>query len=115
MISRTTLLFIIVSVLLVIGYVFANKVQTEIVEDKVIKLVEHLEINRNKGNKATNYRYMVVCEKETYIVESNIFQGKFNNSDIFYRIQEGKTYRFKVSGIGKSFATDYRNIIEVLP
>jgi hypothetical protein len=62
----------------------------------------------------TEYRYLVITDKGTFICESNIFQGKFNNSDIFWRIQKDSTYsNVTVSGIGKSFLFDYQNIINI--
>lgn len=111
--NKSLLLFLVVFALLFIGYIY-NKTNSQIVQDKVIKLVEHPVIGGSPDNPKISYRYLVVCEKETFIVESNIFKGKFNNSDVFYRLKEGETYTFKVTGIGKSFVSDYRNIIDIV-
>ena len=62
----------------------------------------------------TDYRYLVITDKGTFICESNMLQGKFNNSDIFYHIQKDSTYsEMKVSGFGKGFLFDYQNILEI--
>lgn len=61
----------------------------------------------------TEYRYLVVTNKGTFICESSILYGKFNNSDIFWHLKEGSSYTMTVVGVGKSFLFDYANIIEV--
>ena len=58
-------------------------------------------------------RYLVVTDKETFICGPSMLNGKFNNSDIFFRLKVGEKYHFKVAGFGKTMFTDYRNIIEM--
>jgi hypothetical protein len=62
----------------------------------------------------TEIRYLVITDKETFVCESSLLNGKFNNTDIFYRLKKDSTYNFKVSGTGKSAFTEYRNILEIL-
>lgn len=65
-------------------------------------------------NKTTEYRYIIITDKGTFIVVNNLIQGKFNNSDIFYRIKKDSVYKeVIVSGYGKSILFDYQNIIEI--
>ncbi len=80
----------------------------------VIELLSQQKISGGgKSSMRTTFRYIVVCTNETFVCESAMLQGKFDNSNIFFRLKKGQTYRFKVCGIGKGFFTDYRNIIEV--
>jgi len=58
-------------------------------------------------------RYLIFTEKETFENTDSIAFFKFNSSDIYGRIDEGKTYRAKVSGIRVPFFSWYRNIIEI--
>jgi len=89
--------------------------KTDIVRDcKVIKLQQQQIISSSDGSVSTEIRYLIITDKETFICESSLLNGKFNNSDIFWRLKEGDTYTFKVCGMGKSMLTDYRNILEVL-
>lgn len=92
-----------------------NDSKTETVQKcKVEKLVQQQIISGDKDNLSTDIRYLVVTDKETFICESSMLNGKFNNSDIFWHLKEGETYNFKVCGMGKSMVTDYRNILEVV-
>lgn len=79
---------------------------------KVERLVQQQILDGNNGSVSTGYRYLVITNKETFISESSLLNGKFNNSDIFWRLKEGETYNFTVVGYGKTYFTDYRNIIE---
>lgn len=79
----------------------------------VKKLVQQFLIKGEGSTLQTEIRYLVVTDKETFICENSYLNNKFNNSDLFFNLKEGSTYEFKVAGIGKSFCTDYRNILEV--
>ena len=81
---------------------------------KVINLQQQNVIKNDEGIISTRIRYLVITNKETFVCENAYLQGKFNNSDIFYRLQKDSTYNFKVAGVGKSMLTDYRNIIEII-
>lgn len=71
-------------------------------------------IKGSGNNMSTEIRYLVITNKGTFICESNLIQGKFNNSDIFWHIKKDSTYaNMKVSGFGKSFLFDYQNILEI--
>jgi hypothetical protein len=109
------LVFILIA-LIIVGSLFVsvnNSTKIGYVDCEVIKLQQQNIINGSENNVFTEIRYLVITDKETLICESSMLNGKFNNSDIFFRLKENKKYRFKVCGIGKSFFTDYRNILEV--
>ena len=87
----------------------SGKVETTI-GHTVISKISQPQISKD----GTRYRYLVITDKETFRCESSLLNGKFNNSDVFYRLKENYIYDFKVCGVGKTFATDYRNILQVL-
>ena|SRR6478736_10410021 len=87
--------------------------QTEYVyNQKVLKLQQQTIMTGGKDNISTEIRYLVITDKETFIVETSLLNGKYNNSDIFWRLKEGSVYNFRVCGYGKGALTDYRNILE---
>lgn len=81
---------------------------------KVLRLEQQQKITGSSSSLKTNIRYLVITDKETFVCESSIINGKFNNSDLFFRLKEGEIYSFKVEGYGKSILYDYRNILEVI-
>lgn len=80
----------------------------------VIYLQQQQKISGSGSDMKTEFRYLVITDKETLICENSFFNGKFNNSDIFWRLKKGNTYTFRLAGFGKSFWFDYRNIIDVI-
>lgn len=81
---------------------------------KVIDLQQQQLISGTKDNMSTEIRYLVITDKETFICESSLVNGKFDNSDIFFRLKKDSVYSFKVEGYKKSFVYDYRNILEIV-
>ena len=108
---------IVVVLLIIITSVSINVFNDRLVEDvenyKIIDLQQHQIVSGMDGDIRTEMRYLVVTDKETFICENSILNGKFNNSDIFFRLKKDSIYNFKVVGFGKGFFTDYRNIIEI--
>jgi len=92
-----------------------NQSKLDIVKGcKVIDLQQQQLINGSGNNMKTEIRYLVITDKETFVCESSFINGKFNNSDIFWRLKKDSVYTFRVAGIGKSILYDYRNILEVV-
>lgn len=117
--NKNIFLIIFLGILIFAGTTFLvngfGATNTDVVKNcKVIKLQQQQLITTSDGSISTNIRYLVITDKETFICESSLLNGKFNNSDIFWRLKEGETYDFKVCGYGKSMVSDYRNILEVL-
>lgn len=81
---------------------------------KVIDLQQQQLISGSQTSMTTQIRYLVITDKETFICESSLLNGKFDNSDIFFRLKKDSVYDFKVEGYGKSFIYDYRNILEIV-
>lgn len=105
----------IILIIILFAVSISNSIHVEEYKDvKVLKLEQQSLMKGSKESIHTEIRYLVITNKGTFVCESNAFEGKFNNSDIFYRLEEGKTYpKIKVSGYGKGFFYDYQNIIEV--
>lgn len=57
-------------------------------------------------------RYLVWSEDETFENVDSLIKGKFNSSDLYGKLQEGKTYNCRVYGWRNSLLSMYRNIIE---
>ena len=94
---------------------FFNQTAVDTVQNcKVIELQQQQLINGTDGNMQTEIRYLVITDKETFVCESSLLNGKFNNSDIFWHLKKDSTYTFKVAGLSKSMITDYRNILEIV-
>ncbi len=89
------------------GVQFCDSLKYETVTVKVVKLQQQDLISSS----GTTIRYIVVGDKETFICMSNVVNNKYNNSDLFLRLKKDSTYTFNVCGFGKTFFTDYRNIL----
>lgn len=105
-------------IVLLVGSVLvsvSNQSSVSIVENcKVMDLQQQQLIKGTDGNVSTEIRYLVITDKETFVCESSLLNGKFNNSDIYWRLKKDSTYTFKVAGVGKSMLTEYRNILELV-
>ena len=112
--GKLIILICIVLFALKLGILIKNESSVSLVKDcKVLELQQQPIILGSDGNVKTEIRYLIVTDKETFICESSVLNGKFNNSDIFWRLKKGNTYDLKVAGIGKSMVSDYRNIINI--
>lgn len=58
-------------------------------------------------------KYLVFSDTETFKNSDCFVLLKFNSSDIYGRIEKGKTYNAKVYGFRIPFLSMYRNIISV--
>jgi hypothetical protein len=109
---RLIWVLMIIAAVVFIAVSFFNQSNVETVENcKVLNLQQQQIISSNRTDVNTEYRYLVITDKETFICESSILNLKFNNSDIYWRLKVDSVYNFKVAGFGKSPITDYRNII----
>lgn len=92
-----------------------NQLTTETVtQHRIIELQQQQLIEGSKESMKTKIRYLVVTDKETFVCKSSWLNGKFNNSDVFFRLKKDSTYNLKVAGFGKNLLFDYRNILEIL-
>lgn len=105
---------IITAMVLILGLSIGNALyKTELHDVKVEKLINQQLITGAGSERVnTEYRYLIVTNKGTFICRSSWVNLKFDNSDLFFHLKEGQTYRsFVVAGIGKSPITDYSNLI----
>lgn len=84
---------------------------SEVENCKVIELQQQQLIQGADGTIKTQIRYLVVTDKGTFVCKNSLLNAKFNNSDLFWKLKKDSVYTFRVSGFGKSFITDYRNIL----
>lgn len=91
----------------VFGFKSCGSLKHDTLTTKVIDLQQQQLVSSS----GTKIRYVVVGENETFICESSPLNFKFANSDIFLRLKKDSTYTFDVCGFGKTFMTDYRNIL----
>jgi hypothetical protein len=119
--GRTPLMFKIIPaiiIIVIIGSIYLtikNQSKLDIVQDcKVMDLQQQQLINGSGNNMKTEIRYLVITDKETFVCESSLLNGKYNNSDIFWRLKKDSIYTFRVAGVGKSILYNYRNILEVV-
>lgn len=107
-----------ISIVFVLGGIltlnYSNATKTENVKNcKIVDLQQQQIISGSKDRVSTEIRYLIITDKETFICKSSFYNSKYDNSNIFFHLQKGKVYNFKVSGYGKSFLFDYRNILEI--
>lgn len=110
---RTFIIFGLILILAGIGGNILSSQQHELVTVKVINVVDQANYTRSENGGSTHHRYLVITDKETFECKNSVWNLHFNKSDVFYHIQKDSTYTFDVVGFGKSFFTDYRNIIEI--
>ena len=63
------------------------------------------------GDEMTS-KYLIFTDSEVFENTDSPVFWKFNSSDIYGRIEVGKTYRFDVVGYRINVLSSYRNIIE---
>ena len=116
--SRLHIYFLITILALVMsGFIFSvwNQSQVAIIENcKIINLQQQQLIEGSGKSVTTKIRYLVITENETFVCETSLMNGKFNNSDVYWHLKVDSTYTLKVSGIGKTFFSDYRSVLEIV-
>jgi len=91
---------------------YQSQKNIEVIHCKVEKLEQQNKVSGSGSTINTEIRYLVITDKETFVIEDSFWNNKYNNSDIFFRLEVGKSYYFKVCGNKKSRAYDYRNILK---
>lgn len=81
-------------------------------QDTVTFTVEDKErITESNGDGGTTSKYLIFTDKETFENTDTMLHGKFNSSDVYGRLKEGKSYTCKVYGWRIGFFSSYRNIV----
>lgn len=58
-------------------------------------------------------KYLVYSTGTTYEITDSWLYGRFNSSDLYGKIEVGKTYKMKIGGSRKPFFSWYPNIYEI--
>lgn len=105
----TIIYLIIIAVIILVPFgitsgQYTNNREVEItVKDKYIK------------NGKNNGKYLVVDKEDnTYEITDMFFKWKFDSTDIYNRLEIGKTYKVKISGYRIRFLSIYPNINKIL-
>lgn len=69
----------------------------------------------DKGTKRNNKtdRYLVYTDQGTYEITDSLFAGRFDSSDLYGKIEVGKTYQMYIAGERHPFISMYPNLYEV--
>lgn len=80
-------------------------------EHTVTITVSDKSVKRGKGNEDDKY-LVYTKEDTTYEITDSLFMGRFDSSDLYGRIEVGKTYECTVAGYRIPFLSMYMNIYE---
>lgn len=58
-------------------------------------------------------KYLIFTDGETFQNTDSLFYFKFNSSDLYGKLKEGRVYRMKVYGYRVPFLSWYRNIVSI--
>lgn len=59
-------------------------------------------------------KYLVFTDQGTFENTDSLLTGKFDSSDVYGRLKEGRTYTLKVAGYRQGFLSMYPNILEIV-
>ncbi len=57
--------------------------------------------------------YLVFTDSETFKNTDELIFFKFNSSDVYGQLEEGRTYQFRVVGWRIPFLSTYRNVLAI--
>lgn len=77
-----------------------------------VKVTDKERITESDGDGGVTSKYLVYTDKETFENTDTIFKGKFDSSDVYRKLHEGKTYECEVYGWRVPFMSSYRNIVK---
>jgi hypothetical protein len=69
-------------------------------------------ITQSVGNTIESF-YLVYTDKGTFKLEDDMFRGNFYSSDVYGKLKQDSTYKFKTAGYRIGWMSSYPNIIEV--
>ena len=103
------LLIICLFALVIFGQMYMVKNTSTIV---VTTVTDKERVTYNSGE-TIDSKYLIFTEAETFECTDQFIVGKFNSSDVYGMIKEGKKYKFTVYGVRVPFMSMYRNIVNV--
>jgi prepilin-type N-terminal cleavage/methylation domain-containing protein len=102
-------LIVVITMVLVVGLIFAAPIVDRCTEDTVIITVEDKAIKR-KGD--SDDKYLIYTDKGTFEITDSIAYWRWDSSDLYGKIKVGHTYECKVCGWRIPILSSYKNIIE---
>ena len=77
---------------------------------KVLKTEHISEFSGSEDNLKVDNYYLVFTDKGTFKITDQLFFGKFDSSDLYGKLELGKTYTFEVYGFRIPILSMYQNI-----
>lgn len=87
---------------------------SQVNQREVTATVEDKERVCSGSGDSQSCKYLIFTDQGTFENTDSLLTGKFDSSDVYGRIKEGRTYTFKVAGYRQGFLSMYPNIIEVV-
>lgn len=87
---------------------------TTIESGVVITVTDKERVVKNDGEKTESY-YLVFSKEETFSIRDDWYNGRFGASDTYGSLEQGKTYKLRVSGWRVKLFSWYRNVLDVEP
>lgn len=97
---------IILILLTVIGFPFVKRVITE---EQVTITITDKDVKRYDDSD----KYLIYTENGTFEITDTVAYWRWDSSDLYGRIEIGKTYTATICGWRIPFLSSYKNIIEV--
>ena len=75
--------------------------------------VEFVLVGKERVGDSDSSKYLLFTESETFENSDIMILGKFESSDIYGQLEDGKTYRATVCGYRIGFLSMYRNVVSI--
>ena len=98
----------IAGILIVLGLCLINP----IVKATNIRTVTATVTDKTVKRKDSDDKYLVFTDQDTYEITDSLFMGRFDSSDLYGKIEIGKTYEFEIGGKRVHILSWYPNIYQ---
>jgi len=95
------------------GYTTAYYLSATETTINVNRLERIVESSGSGESQSTTSKYLVFTDSDVFENTDSWLYLKFSSSDLYAKLEEGKTYRVKVAGWRIPFLSWYKNIIEI--
>lgn len=96
-------------ILILLAAISLSFVERAITEEQVTITVTDKDVKRYKDSD----KYLIYTESGTFEITDSVAYWRWDSSDLYGRIEEGKTYTATVYGWRIPFISSYQNIVEV--
>ena len=104
--KKVSIGFIVIIICLIYGYLFFERFLTE--KEITINITNSEKFGDEEGS------YLIFTPDEVFENENNYYHDKHNATEVFNKLQKGRTYKVKVCSFYLPFIPHFRNIIEVV-